>query len=85
MDDLLDETALLTRLDDELRAELDELLAGELLAGKLLAIELLTIELVVPHVPVTPKGEGWLVQVLVDIQLFWFSQPQPLCVETHTG
>jgi hypothetical protein len=35
--------------------------------------------------PVTPKGEGWLVQVAREIQLLLFSYPQPLWVFTHNG
>jgi len=35
--------------------------------------------------PMTPKGDGWVVQVEVEIQLLLFSYPQPLWVEVHTG
>lgn len=42
-------------------------------------------ELDKPQLPTTPKGDGWLVQVDVEIQLLLFSYPQPLCVETQTG
>jgi hypothetical protein len=38
-----------------------------------------------PQTPVTPNGEGWLAQVVLEIQLLLFSYPQPLAVVTHNG
>ena len=63
-------------LDDEL-----ELLELELLEELLLDEELLEEE----PPPTTPYGAGWDSQVLREIQLWLFSQPQPLCVFRHKG
>jgi len=38
-----------------------------------------------PQPAVNPKGEGWLAQVVLEIQLLLFSYPQPLVVVTQTG
>lgn len=66
---MLDE--LLATLDDETAT--DELeLAGTL-----------DDELGQDAPPTMPKGAGWLVQVLREIQLRLFSQPQPLWVVLH--
>jgi len=35
-------------------------------------LELTTLD-ELPHTPVTPKGDGWLVQVVLEIQLLLFS------------
>ena len=79
-DDLLDFIAeLMTELAIELRIELATELAIELGAD-----ELATEELAM-HADTIPNGAGWLLQVLRAIQLFWFSQPQPLCVMTQVG
>lgn len=42
-------------------------------------------ELDTPQLLTMPNGEGWLVQVDVEMQLLLFSYPQPLWVLTHTG
>lgn len=72
-DELLDDELL---LEDELELLLDEL---ELLLDD--ELELLDEELP----PTTPYGAGCDSQVLREIQLCWFSQPQPLCVVIHKG
>ncbi len=77
-DELLDEELLLEDApeDDELdELELDEL---ELLEDEL---ELL----VEPQLSTTPPPPHWLLQVLAPIQLWLFSQPQPLSWLTHSG
>jgi len=77
-DDLLDAAELAIELITELATELLFELAIEL------NTELATDE-VVPQADTTPKGAGWVLQVLRAMQLFWSSQPQPLWVVTHTG
>ena len=73
--DAMDEILVTTELEDELLVEL------EALPGAML----LDTELLVAQVPATPKGEGWLVQVLREMQLLPFSYLPPLCVVTHNG
>ena len=83
-DELIEELIELGVLErDELIEELIEL--GVLERDEL--IELGTEDALdeIPHAPVTPKGEGWLVQVAGEIQLRLFSYPQPLVVVTHRG
>jgi hypothetical protein len=83
LDELLREE--LIRLDETLELiRLEELLdLGTLLElGALL--DLGALELTPPHTS-PPWLDGWVVQVLLDIQLLLFSQPQPLCVVTQDG
>lgn len=72
----LDETLELIRLEELLeRGALLEL-------GALL--DLGALELTPPHTK-PPWLDGWVVQVLLEMQLLLFSQPQPLVVVTHDG
>jgi hypothetical protein len=89
---LLEELRLLEERIEELLEEIMLLLDEERILEELNTVEELDrIELELndeldnPHEPTTPKGDGWLVQVDVDIQLLLFSYPQPLCVEMQTG
>jgi hypothetical protein len=80
---------LATELDElaggvELATEEGAVLLGVLLAGVLLAGLLLAGVLLVPP-PTMPKGAGWALQVLAEIQLLLFSYPQPELVTAHSG
>ena len=57
--------------------ELDELLDEELLEDELLE-ELELLDEPVPQSSTTPPLPDWLSQVLIPIQLWLFSHPQPL-------
>lgn len=90
--ELLAELVLLdaTELDEsELDAtELDAtelLLLGELTLEATLELLETRLEVVLELLPTMPKGAGWALQVLAEIQLWLFSQPQPLWVVTHRG
>lgn len=83
---LLDELILLDDRIDELLEETILLLDELNRLDELERIELeLSDELDKAHPPTTPNGDGWLVQVEVEMQLLLFSYPQPLWVETQTG
>lgn len=79
---MLEEDLLEGTKDDELERELldgtrDDELERELLDGTKddeleRLLELNTLD-ELPQAAVTPKGEGWLVQVALDIQLLLFS------------
>lgn len=73
------------------RLELDELSMLELVTfnellerEELKGLDELLAELTLVHTN-PPIFTGWLVQVLLLIQLWEFSQPHPLCVLTQLG
>lgn len=59
---------------------LDELLERD----ELIALDELLAELIVLHTR-PPRLVGWLLQVVLLIQLLLFSQPQPFCVVIQLG
>lgn len=82
LDDLIDEALddttdeLLDDLIEELLDDLiDELLEETMLLDEERTLEELSelAELDTPQLPTTPNGEGWEVQVAVEIQLLLFS------------
>ena len=74
LDDLIDE-ALDDTTDELLDDLIEELLEETMLLDEERTLEELSelAELDTPQLPTTPKGEGWEVQVAVEIQLLLFS------------